>query len=98
MGALAWWIFGHGLAYGSDSGGFVGTTGFALKGEEMYGTDSGDFVALGYASWLFQWAFAATSTTIVSGALAERATFGAYVCHSFLLTSFICELILYISI
>ena len=91
MGALAWWIFGNGLAFGEDSGGFIGTTGFALRGEKLYGTDTGDFNAEGYALWLFQWAFAATATTIVSGAMAERATFGAYVLHSSLITTFICE-------
>ncbi|CAN0445356.1 unnamed protein product [Laminaria digitata] len=89
MGSLAWWIFGNGLAFGEDAGGFVGTTGFALRGENLYGTDSGDFKAEGYALWLFQWAFAATATTIVSGAMAERATFGAYVLHSTLITAII---------
>ncbi|CBJ34025.1 ammonium transporter (Partial), partial [Ectocarpus siliculosus] len=89
MGAIGWWLFGNGLAFGKDSGGFLGTTGFALKDESMFGTTSGDFVSLSYANWIFQWAFAASATTIVSGAMAERATFGAYVLHSFLITSFI---------
>ncbi|CAN0297196.1 unnamed protein product, partial [Ectocarpus sp. 12 AP-2014] len=89
MGAIGWWLFGNGLAFGKDSGGFLGTTGFALKDESMFGTTSGDFVPLSYANWIFQWAFAASATTIVSGAMAERATFGAYVLHSFLITSFI---------
>ncbi|CAN0109450.1 unnamed protein product [Pylaiella littoralis] len=89
MGAIGWWLFGHGLAFGEDSGRFLGSSGFALKSEALYGTSSGDFVAMGYAQWLFQWAFAASATTIVSGAMAERATFGAYVVHSFLITSFI---------
>lgn len=64
MGSIGWWLVGHGLAFGADAGGFVGTTGFALKGESLYGTKSGDFVALAYAQWLFQWAFAASATTI----------------------------------
>lgn len=64
MGALGWWIFGNGFAFGNDSGGFIGTTGFALKSEGLYGTDTGDFNPLGYANWLFQWAFAASATTI----------------------------------
>ncbi|CAN0067623.1 unnamed protein product, partial [Ectocarpus fasciculatus] len=89
MGAIGWWLFGNGLAFGQDSGGFLGTTGFALKDESMFGTTTGEFVPLAYANWIFQWAFAASATTIVSGAMAERATFGAYVLHSFLITSFI---------
>eukprot|EP00752_Nemacystus_decipiens_P002347 g2217.t1 len=89
MGAIGWWLLGNGLAFGESSGGFIGTTGFALKSEDLYGSDSGEFLPLGYAQWLFQWAFAASATTIVSGAMAERATFGAYVVHSFLITTFI---------
>lgn len=91
MGALAWWLVGHGLAFGTDRGGFLGTTSFALKGEDAFGTDTGDFKADGYASWFFNWAFAATSTTIVSGAMAERATFASYVTYSILITALICE-------
>ncbi|CAM9643274.1 unnamed protein product [Ascophyllum nodosum] len=84
MGSLTWWLLGHGLAFGKDWRGFVGTDSFALKGK-AYGTDTGDLLPEGYAIWLFQWAFAATATTIVSGAMAERATFGSYVLHSSLL-------------
>lgn len=91
MGAIGWWLLGHGVAFGKDWGGFIGCSGFVLKGEEEFGTSSGEFVAYAYASWLFQWAFAATATTIVSGAMAERATFGAYAGYSVLLSTLICE-------
>ena len=40
-----------------------------------------------FASWFFQYVFAATSATIVSGAVAERVQFVCYVIYSFTITS-----------
>ena len=42
-----------------------------------------------YYKWFFQWAFAATATTTVSGCMVERTRFVAYLVYSFLITSVI---------
>ncbi|CAM9435583.1 unnamed protein product [Choristocarpus tenellus] len=89
LGALCWWLLGFGVAFGKDKGRFIGGDAFALKGD-FFENESGDLTnGYSYASWLFQWAFAATAATIVSGAVAERVSFNAYVVYSIVLTCFI---------
>mmetsp|Transcript_18720 Transcript_18720/g.35095 ORF Transcript_18720/g.35095 Transcript_18720/m.35095 type:complete len:471 (-) Transcript_18720:58-1470(-) len=75
IGCMMFWWIGYGLAFGDSAGRVVGSSLFAFSGEEW---DDGSQ----YARWLFQWAFAATSTTIVSGTLLERATFHGYLLYS----------------
>ena len=69
-GALAWWLVGFGLAFGQtgEGGGFIGTDHrlFAASGFHEF-SDKNYYVV-----WMFQFSFAATSSTIVSGSLAER--------------------------
>ena len=42
-----------------------------------------------YGEFFFNFVFAATATTIISGALAERVEFGAYLIYGVLATGFI---------
>jgi len=78
--ALAYWAMGYAIAYGTkDSSGttFIGTTNFLLYNLQDY------------SFWFFEFAFAATTTTIVAGTLAERSQMGAYFLYSMLLTAFV---------
>lgn len=83
-GALAFYFVGYGLAYGAAEDGsgnpFIGSNDFFLTQTSQSGT---------WHLWLFQWAFAAATATIVSGSVAERCSFEAYVAYSFYLSAFV---------
>lgn len=94
LGAIMWYVTGYGIAMGEDKfpdtgdNGFIGTDGFLLTTATFRGSASPE-VGYNWAFWLFQWAFAATTATIVSGAVVERVTFGAYVIYAVCLLGFI---------
>lgn len=72
-GVVVYYLVGFALMFGSDAGGLVGGSYFALGG--IHALNAG-LPPLTF--WFFQAVFAATSATIVSGAVAERIHFGAY--------------------
>ncbi|BAQ63405.1 ammonium transporter [Geminocystis sp. NIES-3709] len=74
------WMFGYGLMFGLSKAGIIGTTGFFID----IGSDS----ELG-AFFLFQAMFCSTSTTIVSGAVAERLKFSSYIISSGIISGII---------
>lgn len=88
LGALVWWFVGYPMAYGEggpQSNDFIGGTNFFMSDSPSgYGYRS-NF----YSMWMFQWAFAAAAATIVSGAVAERCDFRAYLIYTTIITGFI---------
>lgn len=48
-----------------------------------------------YYHWIFQWAFAATACTIVSGAIAERTRFEAYFFYSFFMAAWVYPIVVH---
>ncbi len=76
IATIAYWAIGYGLMYGEGNS-FIGLNSFFFS-------DTGAYEAIYF---LFQVAFAATAATIVSGAVAERIHFGAFLIFSFLLVA-----------
>jgi len=80
--SLGFYTVGYAFAFGGSFSNpsqttFIGNTNFFLMDVENQ------------AFWLFQFAFAATSATIVAGTLAERCQMSAYLCYSVALSAFV---------
>jgi Amt family ammonium transporter len=69
VGGLIFWLLGFGLMFGNNPTGWFGASHFALNAASDW-----DWTFL-----FFQMMFAATATTIASGAMAERINFNAYI-------------------
>jgi len=77
VGAIAFWAVGYSLMYGDSISGFIGRLSlFYIEPSDMH-------------NLFFQTVFCATATTIISGAIAERAKFSTYVIFAFAFTTFI---------
>jgi Amt family ammonium transporter len=73
LGALVWYFVGYPLGY-SDGNAFLGYTWDSLSS------------CTDHVHWFFTWSFAATSATILSGAVAERCQMQAYLVIAAVLT------------
>ncbi len=85
VGSLGFWAIGFGLMFGVTSTGWFGTSGFFLS-DWVPGGDSDPWVL---AFWMFQVVFCATAATIVSGAMAERTKFAAYLVYSLIVSALV---------
>jgi ammonium transporter, Amt family len=97
--SIAFWVIGFGLMFGDGSDYVYGMTGWMLGGADnspatgdaymgVFGSLNWTGVPL-YAKFFFQLVFAGTAATIVSGAVAERVKFIAFIVFSFILVGVI---------
>lgn len=104
IGCIMYWAFGYGLSYGmqkdtsANTASFAGNDLFFYSGEpgkhqfdhdDGYGTLAGSYNFAGYAHFFFNYTFAATAASIVSGAVAERCGMWAYFLYSAVLSGFV---------
>jgi ammonium transporter, Amt family len=84
IGALAFWLIGFAIMFGKDAFGFIGTNLFGSPEKIALSVElpSAAFV-------LFQMGFAVACISIVSGAVAERMNFKAYIVTAALICTII---------
>ncbi len=79
FGAVVFWMLGFGLMFGTNPTGWIGTDHFLID----------DASNSTYTFLFFQMMFASTTATIMSGALAERIRYSAYIISAVVLTALI---------
>lgn len=88
VGGFSYWILGYAFSFGANDNSaknFAGSSHFFMH-RDAFDTDDDGFR---YAQFFFQLSFAATSTTIVSGAVAERVKLSSYMIFAFINTGLV---------
>ena len=85
VSSLLFWAFGFGIMFGTSWNGLSGTNWFLFDGGSGLNVPPASLMAF----FFFQLAFCSTSTTIVSGAVAERMHFSGYFVTSAVLSGLI---------
>lgn len=80
LGSLMYWIIGFGVMFGPSIAGLIGTPDLFVQGNY-------DTTIPGYVFLMFQTVFAATAATIVSGSMAERTKFSAYLVYTLVIST-----------
>lgn len=97
--ALIFWAVGFGIAFGADNGsGLFGTDNFFLGGAIVFENGGVTYAGEGLQTvtlFFFQFAFAATASTIVTGSMAERTDFMGDMIYTALMALIIYPLIVH---
>jgi Amt family ammonium transporter len=90
--AVAFWAVGFGIAFGTSAGGLIGTSNFFLSDAIQFTGGAVSYAKTGTLDTLtfffFQFAFAATASTITTGAMAERTDFVGDLIYSAIMGAF----------
>lgn len=81
IGSITFWFIGYSLMYGDSIAGIIGN-----PFSKIAYNDNGYGNYANFTDLIFQTVFAATAATIVSGAMAERTKFNAYLIYSFVVS------------
>lgn len=85
LGSLIFWAVGFAIMFGVDLAGLVGTSGWLMLDDFKHLELTVPLMTF----LIFQTVFAATAATIVSGAMAERTKFAAYLIYSIVISALI---------